>query len=688
MTRPAFAIAFAALLAVAGPAAAGEGMWTFDGFPAQRVNREFGTAVDQAWLDRVQAGAVRLAGGCSASLVSPEGLVLTNQHCARACAQTFSTPENDVLATGFSTRSREEERTCPGQQAEVLLTIEDVTPRVTAAGRGKTGQAYVQARDAAIGAIEQASCGDDPKLRCQVVTLHRGGQYKLHRFRKYSDVRLVWTPEHQAVVFGGDPDNFNFPRYALDAAFLRVYEDGRPASTPGHLSWSPRAPREQEPVFVVGNPGSTSRLKTVAQLEAERDQQLPAAIKRLSELRGRMIAFADAGEDNRRITRDALRGVENNLKSAVGRHAALGDRRFLAERRAGELRFLERTGDDRAAVAKAVTAIAAAQDAAVDLGPAYEWLESGAGQGSVLWGYARTLVRAAAERAKPAAQRMPEYAESRLSLLEKRTLDPRRIEPALEELYLRFWLSKTREALGTDAGEVQALLGRESPEALAARLVSSTRLADPAFRRALWEGGPAAVRASTDPLIQLAIRADGDARRVRNLWEERVEGPTDRNGEILAQARFKAFGDTTYPDATFSPRISFGRVEGWSQGGRRVPALTRISGLWTRATGAPPFDLAPRLAAARDRLDPDTVYTLATSNDIVGGNSGSPLLDAQGRVIGAIFDGNLPSLGGAYGYNLATNRAVAVSAMAVQEALEKVYDQPRLVAELNGTPRP
>jgi hypothetical protein len=372
----------------------------------------------------------------------------------------------------------------------------------------------------------------------------------------------------------------------------------------------------------------------------------------------------------------------------VGRHAALADRRFMEERRRNEARFLERTGDDRQAVARAVTEVAAAQDAAADLGASYDWLEGGAGQGSALWSYARTLVRVGTERAKPAAQRLPEYSDSRLPLLEKRTLDPRRIEPALEELYLRFWLSKTREALGTDAGEVQALLGRESPEALAANLVAGTKLADPAVRRALWEGGPAAIRASKDPLIQLALRADGDARRVRNLWEERVEGPTDRNGEVLARARFAAFGDATYPDATFSPRISFGRVEGWSEGGRRVPALTRIAGLWTRATGAAPFDLAPRLAAARERLDPDTVYTLATSNDIVGGNSGSPLLDAEGRVIGAVFDGNLPSLGGAYGYDAATNRAVAVSAMAVQEALEKVYDQPRLVAELNGSARP
>ena len=677
----------AAVLSVAAPAAAGEGMWTFDGFPTQRVNRELGTQVDAAWLSRVQAGAVRLAGGCSASLVSPEGLVLTNQHCVRSCVQTFSTPENDVLAKGFSTQGREEERACPGQQAEVLLAIEDVTAQVAAAGRGRSGQAFVQARDAAIGAIEKAACGGDATLRCQVVTLHRGGQYKLHRFRKYSDVRMVWTPEHQAVVFGGDPDNFNFPRYALDAAFLRVYENGRPAATPAYLRWTPRAPREGEPVFVVGNPGSTSRLKTVAQLEAERDRELPAGIKRLSELRGRMIAFADASDDNRRISRDALRGVENSLKSTVGRHVALADRRFMEERRRNEARFLERTGDSRAAVARAAMEIAAAQDAAAELSARYDWLEGGAGQGSALWGYARTLVRAADERAKPAGQRLPEYGESRMALLEKRLLDARRIEPALEELYLRFWLSKTREALGTDAGEVQALLGRESPEALAARLVAGSKLADPAFRRALWEGGPAAVRASTDPLIQLALRADGDARRIRNLWEERVEGPTDRNGEILARARFQAFGDATYPDATFSPRISFGRIEGWTEAGRPVPAITRVAGLWARATGAPPFDLAPRLAAARERLDPQTVYTVATSNDIVGGNSGSPLLDAEGRVIGAVFDGNLPSLGGAYGYNPANNRAVAVSAQAVQETLLKVYDQARLVAELNAAPR-
>ncbi|HYF22320.1 MAG TPA: S46 family peptidase [Caulobacteraceae bacterium] len=680
MTRHRLLSATAALL-LSLPVAAGasEGMWTFDRVPLDKVKADTGVAVNRAWLNKVRAGAVRI-GGCSASLVSPEGLVLTNQHCVRSCAQTFSTPEKDVVRDGFSTASREEERVCPGQTAEILLTIDDMTARVNAATAGQTGQAFVKARDAAITGIEREVCGTDPKLRCQVVTLHRGGEYKLYKYRKYSDVRLVFTPEHQAVVFGGDPDNFNFPRYALDAAFLRVYEDGKPAATPQHLKWTPRAPKPGEPVFVAGNPGSTARLRTVAQLETERDYALPATIKRLSELRGRLLRFADESEDHRRMTRDAIRGTENNLKRTWGMHQTLADRAFLDAKRAAEADFRARG----AAEGDPWGEIAAVQDDAAALAPAYDWLEGQAGQGSVLYGYARSLVRAALEREKASAERLPEYADSRLANLQKSVLDPRRIEPELEQLYLGFWLSKLREGLGTDAPQTKLVLGRESPEGIAARLVAETKLADPAVRKALWEGGLAAVRASDDPMIRFVLNADPAARAARSAWEARVSGPTDRAAERLALARFKAYGNEVYPDATGTLRLSWGRIEGWMEGDREVPPVTTVAGLWERATGAAPFDVSPKLAAAKDRLNPATIYTVSTSNDIIGGNSGSPLLDAKGNVIGAVFDGNLHSNGGAYGYDPRLNRAVAVSAAMFQEAMLKVYGQDRLVKELNG----
>jgi len=678
------ALALMLALALSARVATEEGMWTFDAAPLAKINAALGTRIDQAWLDKVRAASVRLS-GCSASVVSPEGLVLTNQHCVRACLQTFSTPDRDRVAEGFFTSSRDEERTCPGQAAEILLSIEDVTPRVNAAIAGRTAGEFVRARGAEVGTIEQAGCGSDATLRCQVVTLHRGGQYKLHKYRRYADVRLVYAPEHQAVVFGGDPDNFNFPRYALDAAFLRVYENGRPAATPAFLQWTPRAPEPGEPVFIAGNPGTTSRLETVAQLETARDVVLPSMIKRLSELRGRLLRFADESADHRRMTRDAIRSTENSLKRAWGQHQTLADPAFMEAKRAAERDLVARGGGGSApgSVGAAIADITAAQQARRALLPFYEQVEQLAGGSSVLYGYARTLVRAGLAKASPSALQLPEYADSRLPLLEKSTLDPRQIEPEMETFYLAFWLSKSREAMGTDAPESKALLGRQSPEGLAARLVSGTKLGDPAGRKALWNGGIDAIRASDDPLIRFVLANDATAREVRAAWEGRVVGPTDRAAERLAQARFKAYGENVYPDATFTLRLSYGRIEGWTEGDRKVDAMTRVSGLWERATGADPYLVSPKLEAARDRLGPDTVFTVSTTNDIVGGNSGSPLIDAQGRVIGAVFDGNLHSNGGAYGYDARLNRTVAVSAAIVQEALLKVYNQPQLIKELN-----
>ncbi len=676
-------VAVAAVLAGSAHLFGEEGMWTFDAAPLARINKALGTNIDQAGLNRVQAAAVRLS-GCSASVVSPEGLVLTNQHSVRACLQTFSTPDRDRLAEGFFTSSRDEERTCAGQTAEILLSIEDVSARINKATAGREAAEFVKARDAEQLAIEKAGCAGDAKLRCQVVTLHRGGQYKLYKYRRYTDVRLVYVPEHQAVVFGGDPDNFNFPRFALDAAFLRLYEDGRPASTPAYLQWTPRAPVPNEPVFVAGNPGSTSRLETVAQLETARDVQLPSQIKRYSELRGRLLQFADESAEHRRITRDLIRGVENNLKRVWGQHQTLANAAFMEAKRSAERDFITRSGGASGPVATAVGEISGIQLARRQLMPAYEQLEQLAGGSSVLYGYARTLVRAGLDRAKPAADRLPEYSDARLPLLEKSLLDARPVEKEIETLYLAFWLSKTREALGTDAPASKVLLGRESPEGLAARLVTNTKLGDPAVRKALWTGGADAIRSSDDPMIRFVVANDATARSVRAAWEGQVVGPTDRAAERLAQARFTAYGDSVYPDATFTLRLSYGRIAGWNEGDRVVEPMTRVSGLWDRATGADPYAVSPKLAAARDRLNADTVFTVSTTNDIIGGNSGSPLIDAQGRVIGAVFDGNLHSNGGSYGYDGRLNRTVAVSAAVVQEALLKVYNQPHIVKELNA----
>jgi V8-like Glu-specific endopeptidase len=673
----------AAGAAFAGSAVAEEGMWTFDNFPTAQVNRTYGTRIDQAWLDRVRNASVRLTTGCSASLVSPEGLVLTNHHCVVGCVQDLSTAQNDYVAKGWLTRTRAEEKACPGMQAEILTGITDVTARITAAGAGKTGEAFTKARDAEAARIESESCTADT-TRCQVVSLYRGGQYKLYKYRKYADVRLAFAPEFQAAFFGGDPDNFSFPRYALDAAFVRLYENGKPIASPNHLRWNAEAPKAGEPVFVSGNPGSTNRLQTVSQLETLRDLVVPHQQLQRSELRGRLIRFSQESAENKRIATDPLFGIENDFKNFYGRMRALARPAFFEGKRQAEAEVQQKIASRRSQIAgDPWREVAEVQDDYAELYLPYTYVERGGG-GSSLYGYARTLVRGAQERAKPSADRLPEFAESRLPLVEKTLLDARPVEPELEKLYLSFWLSKAREYLTADDPDTRLLLGRDSPEGLAERLVAGSRLADPAERARLWRGGLAAIQASQDPMIQYVLRTEGRGRALRAQWEQRVSAPTDRAAEQIAKARFLAYGDQVYPDATFTLRLSYGKIAGWTERGRMIAPFTYVKGLYDRATGQEPFNLAPRWAAARTRVKGDTVFNLTSTNDIIGGNSGSPLINARGEVIGAVFDGNLPSLGGAYGYDGETNRTVTVSTAAITEALRTVYDQPQLVAELTG----
>ena len=675
-------------LAAAGIAFADEGMWTFDNFPAQRVQQTYGVRVDQAWLNRVQNAAVRLTTGCSASLVSPEGLVLTNHHCVIECIQDLSSPQKDYVQDGFLPANRAEEKQCPGMQAEILTSITDVTARVQAAGEGQTGAAFARARSAETARIESEACAGDANSRCQVVSLYRGGQFKLYKYRKYADVRLAFAPEFKAAFFGGDPDNFNFPRYALDAAFLRLYENGRPVATPQHLRVNGAAPAAGDVVFVAGNPGTTLRQLTVSQLETQRDLVLPAQQLARSELRGRIIRFGEESAENRRIALDPLFGVENSFKAIYGRQLALADESLLDAKRREEAEIRQRIAGrpEAAAIGDPWKEIADVQDDFAELHFPFTYLEGGAGGGSQLYAYARTLVRAATERAKPSAERLPGFSDASLPLLEKSLLDVKPVEANLEEVYLSWWLSKAREYMTVDSPYVKALLGRQSPEQLAEEL-SKSRLGDPAVRRALWEGGLAAVQASDDPMIRFVLRTDAQARQVREQWLQRVSGPTDRAAERIARARFLAYGDSVYPDATFTLRLSYGQIAGWTYRGQTVEPFTRIGGLYERATGAEPFELAPRWAAAEGRVNKDTIYNLSSTNDIIGGNSGSPLINVRGEVIGAVFDGNIHSLGGAYYFDPELNRTVTVSMGAILESLDKVYDQKALLAELTGPAR-
>ncbi|MBU2419759.1 MAG: S46 family peptidase, partial [Alphaproteobacteria bacterium] len=527
--------------------------------------------------------------------------------------------------------------------------------------------------------IEQEACAGDATVRCQVVSLYRGGQFKLYKYRRYTDVRLAWAPEDRAATFGGDLDNFSFPRFAIDAAFVRLYENGQPAATPTHFTWNADQPVEGTPVFVSGSPGSTQRLLTQDQLMTVRDVVLPMDQLLASELRGRLIRFASESEENAFIAMDPIVGLENTYKRGRGRMAALIDVDFMRAKAEQEADFRRRA---EAGDGGPWAALAAVQPIQRELYPAYALLEGRAGGGSQLFRWAQALVRGAQEREKPSAERLPEFSDSRLASVQSGLFAERPTYPALEQVYLEWWLSKTREWLTVDDPRVRNLLGRESPEALSARLVEGSRLADPAVRRALWEGGLAAIEASDDPMIRYVLSIQDDARAVRSDWEARVEAPTARASEQLAALRFQTYGDAVYPDATGTLRLTYGRIEGTDVPGQRFGAFTTFAGLWDRATGAPPFDVAPKLLAAKDRIDGDTVLNMAVSSDTIGGSSGSPVVNEAGEIVGANFDSTVLTQRNAYGYDVKVNRSVIVTTTAVTTALRDVYGMERLVAEL------
>jgi hypothetical protein len=690
--RPLLLASVAAVALAATSARAEEGMWTYDNFPIARANQTLGTNIDQAFLDRVRLSSVKF-GGCSAGVVSGQGLVMTNNHCVATCVANLSTPQQQYGETGFTPRTREEERKCPGATAEILTEISDVTDRMHKAGAGLDGQAFTQAREAEAGRIETEACGNHPKIRCQVVSLYRGGQFKLYKFRKYTDVRLAWAPEDRAATFGGDLDNFSFPRFAIDAAFIRLYEDGKPVETPIHFAWNADKPTEGEAVFVSGNPGATQRLLTMDQLATIRDVVLPLDQLIASELRGRLIRYSEEGEDQAFIAMDPIVGVENTYKRGLGRMRALTDANFMATKAAAEADFMQRyaaangNGSDPWATLKAVQPLARelyAPTALLEGGTALG-TTSVAG-GSQLFQWAKAIVRGAQERAKPSDQRLAEFADSRLPGVESGLFAERPTYPELEQIRLEWWLSKTREWLTVDSPHVRTLLGKESPEELSARVVAGTKLADPAVRRALWTGGLAAVQASDDPMIQYVLSIDADARTVRADWENKVKAPTDRASEQLAAARFAAYGDAVYPDATGTLRLTYGRVEGSDVPGQRFGAFTTFAGLWDRATGAEPFKVAPKLMAAKDRIDPNAVMDMAVSTDTIGGSSGSPAVNARGEIIGANFDSTVLTQRNAYGYDRAVNRSVIVTTQAVTVALRDVYGMDHLVEELGVRP--
>jgi hypothetical protein len=685
--RAVFAV-LAALLAVAPVAAsADEGMWTIDHFPVAQVAKAYGFTATPAFLDHVRASSVRLP-GCSGSFVSAAGLIMTNHHCARGCVQALSDPQHNFVADGYDAKTLQDERICPGFQIVSLLGITHVTKQVTAATAGAAGAAYNAKQRAAFASIESACASGDPQIQCQVVPLYHGGLYDLYRYKKYTDVRLVFAPEETIAFFGGDPDNFTFPRYDLDCAFLRAYENGKPAASPDYFRWSPAGTKDGELVFVPGNPGSTSRLLTLSELETVRDETLPRSIRAQSELRGLLTQFSSESPEHARIARNMLFGVENGLKGNWGREEQLLDPAFTARKAAAERAeraAIERSPALRAKYAGAWNAIAEAERRARDLSLPYSWRETQGAPGAYL-GTARTLVRAAADRAKPNAQRLREYQDAALPQLAARLAAPVPVYPDLERVVLAHDLTKMREWLGADDPYVRALLGNDAPQAVADRIVSGSKLGDPAVRKALYDGGAAAVAASTDPAIVLMRSVDGQSRAIRKQYEDEVEAPLRVNDEKVAQADFALHGLATYPDATFTLRVTYGAVRGYPENGTTIAPYTTIAGAYVHATGSDPYALPKSWLDARNTVKSDTPLDFVLTADIIGGNSGSPVIDAQGRVVGLVFDGNIESLGGAYLYDVRQNRAVAVDSRGLLEALRTVYHADRVAAELASTP--
>ena len=669
-------------------ARADEGMWTFNNFPSKKVEAKYGFAPSPAWLNHVQLSSLRIAQGCSASFISPHGLVMTNHHCVVQCEEQLATAQQNIVQTGFAAKTDAEERKCPDFELDQLAEITDVTAQVKAALAGKTGDAANKALHAKEAELQQ-SCGTDPTTRCDVVDLYHGGVYNLYHYKRYTDVRLVFAPEFDVAQFGGDPDNFNFPRFDFDIGLLRAYDDGKPLASPNYLKWSAEGSKADELVFVSGNPGGTSRELTISQLDFLRDHVFPFELPYLAEYRGQLEEFITRGPEQAREANEDLFFIANAFKAYYGEQESLLDPHFFGEKEQEEHKLRQAVAGNAklAADAPAWEDIAKLQRVRSELFLRYADL-NGYLFRTGLMGDAIQLVRAAAERTKPNADRLPEYTDQALITLKQQMAAPIPIYKDLQELNLAYLFTVVRRDLGADDAFVHKMLGDESPEQLAHRLVTTTRLDDPKVREALYDGGESAIDASTDPLIRFVVSIDPELRAARKAYEDQVVAPTRDAAERIAKARFAVYGTSVDPDATFTLRLSYGTVKGFDDAQDHfVEPYTTIGGLFHRATGAPPYALPKSWLDAKSSLNLDTPMNLSTTNDIIGGNSGSPLINSKAEIVGLIFDGNIFSLGGDYGYDAAKNRSVAVDSRALLEGLQKVYHLDRIVSEIEAARR-
>jgi hypothetical protein len=683
MRKPWCAALVAVSITLIGPAIADEGMWTFDRFPTAQMRAAHGWAPDAAWLKHAQLASLRLAQGCSASLVSAQGLVLTNHHCARECLAELGDAKHDFIANGFYARALADEKKCPALEANQLVDISDVTRPMEAATAGKSDRAFHDAERAAKARIESA-CGTASDVRCEVVTLYHGGVYELYKYKRYQDIRVVFAPEESAAMFGGDPDNFTFPRYDLDATFVRIYDNGKPLQADAYLNFATTGVKQGDIAMVSGNPGGTEREVTLAQLQAQRDVIQPFNLYWRSELRGVLNEFMTKGPAEVQMAGPLRDSIENSLKLFKGRQLALTSGSLVADKARAESDLQKRVAANPKVAFGADNpwdAIARASAHQQNIYERYALLVT-MPRLSDLLRYATALNRYAAESVKPNDQRLEEYADANFPAMKQQIISPAPVHAELEKTILAWWLEKVREYLGTGDADVKALLGKQSPQEIAAAMVNNSKLADANYRAQLLAGGAAAINAYHDPLMDFARRLDAPARAVRADYENAVRAVITKNSAMIAKARFALDGQNSYPDATFTPRLSYGIVSGFEENGRQIPATTTFGGAFDHATGREPFKLPNSWTRAEKSIDPKTNLNFASTNDVIGGNSGSPVIGRDGKITGLVFDGNIQSLGGDFGYDGKVNRTVSVDVTGITEALKNIYHADRLIKEL------
>ncbi|MFO0815021.1 MAG: S46 family peptidase [Gemmatales bacterium] len=663
-----------------------EGMWLFSNPPRETLEKKYHFTITEAWLRHLQLASVRLNNGGSGSFVSPEGLLITNHHVGSDALQKLSPADKDYYLQGFTARTRAEELKCPDLEVNVLQEIVDVTSEVKSSVKpGMSGAEANAARRAVMARIEKDSL-EKTKLRSDVVTLYQGGMYHLYRYKKFTDVRLVFAPEKAIASFGGDVDNFEYPRFNLDICFFRVYENGEPLKCEHFLKWSASGPKEGELVFVSGHPGTTQRLETYERLRFRRDTLLPYTLARLRNREANLMQFSARSPTHAKWAQKDLYSTANARKAFSGQYQGLLDTVIMQAKQKQEAEIasalLDRSDSASGKFNKAIELIASTQSKLKPLYPLYSLLEIGDAFDSVLFKIAKDVVRLPVEKQKPNGERLREYRDSALSSLELQLYSPAPIYPELEQAKLATSLTFLAEQLGGEHPLVTLILDGKSPANRAAELVAGTRLMDVATRKQAVSGN----YTQFDTMIELVKKIDTKAREYRKIYEETIEEPERQAYGDIADTKFKLYGTNLAPDATFTLRLAFGTVNGYSVDNKKLPFHTTFQGAFDRSkenAGVDPFDLPARWLEGKGKLNLNTPFNFVSTADTIGGNSGSPVVNQAGEFVGINFDRNRHGLVRNFVYTDQQARHIAVHSEAIREAMTKLYDVKHLLRELS-----